>query len=220
MLSKEYFRFFAELAKNNSKEWFDDHRADYERHVKVPFKALVEALLERVRTVEPTLQADAKDTIYRINRDIRFSADKTPYKTHLAAHINLRGKKAMGFPGFYFEVGAKGGAAAGGVYMPSKDELAAVRDLIAHEGSDLRKRCSARTFKEHYGEIRGERNKVVPAEFRAAASSEPLVANKQFYYWADIPKSVFTSPECVKTLFGFYTAAKPLNDFFAQALVD
>jgi uncharacterized protein (TIGR02453 family) len=220
MLGKEYFAFFTGLSKNNSKEWFDAHRADYERHVKVPFKALVEALLERVRTVEPTLQVDAKDTIYRINRDIRFSADKTPYKTHLAAHINLRGKKAMGFPGFYFEVGAKGGAAAGGVYMPSKDELAAVRDLIMHEGADLHKRLSARAFKEHYGELRGERNKVVPAEFRAAAAAEPFVANKQFYYWADIPKSVFTSPECVKTLFGYYTAAKPLNDFFAQALED
>ncbi|MCX6140844.1 MAG: DUF2461 domain-containing protein [Candidatus Kapabacteria bacterium] len=217
MLSKEFFTFFTQLEKNNTKVFFDEHRAQYERFVKDAFKGLAQELIDRVRTIEPTLQLDAKDAIYRINRDIRFSSDKTPYKTHVSAHINLKGKKAMGFPGFYFEIGAKGGAVGGGAYMPEKEELAAIRDLIMHEGKSLHKLLKSKAFATCYGEIKGEKNKVLPAEFKQAAIIEPLIANKQFYYWATLPKSVFTSPDCVKTLFDYYKAAKPFNDFFAQA---
>lgn len=218
MLPKQYFSFFSGLEKNNSKEYFDTHRSDYQAYVKEPFKTFVQELIDRVRSIEPTLQLDAKDAIYRINRDIRFSNDKTPYKTHLAAHINLRGKKAMGFPGFYFEVGAKGGACGGGCYMPEREELASLRDLIVHEGKDLHKLLKAKSFVKLYGELKGEKNKVLPAEFKQSAIAEPLIANKQFYYWATIPKSVFTSKDCVKTLLEYYKTAHPLNAFFAKAL--
>ena len=218
VLSKEFFSFFSGLEKNNTKEYFDANRAQYERFVKDAFKSLVQELIDRVRTIEPTLQLDAKDAIYRINRDIRFSSDKTPYKTHVSAHINLRGKKAMGYPGFYFEIGAKGGAIGGGAYVPNKEELAAIRDLIMHEGKGLHKLLKAKPFSTMFGELKGERNKVLPAEFKQAAIDEPLIANKQFYYWATLPKSAFTGTDCVKTLFDYYKAVQPLNGFFAQAL--
>jgi len=218
MLPKEYFSFFAGLEKNNTKDYFDEHRKDYEMYVKAPFIKVVQDLIDRVRTIEPALQYDAKDALYRINRDIRFSNDKTPYKTHLAAHLNIRGKKAMGYPGFYFEIGAKGGACGGGSYMPQREELASLRDLIVHEGADLHKLLKAKSFVAHYQEMKGEKNKVLPAEFKQAAIAEPLIAHKQFYYWATIPKSVFTSKDCVKTLFEFYKAAQPMNNFLARAL--
>ena len=217
-LSREFFSFFAGLEKNNTKEYFEENRVQYERFVKDAFKILVQELIDGVRTFEPTLQLDAKDAIYRINRDIRFAADKTPYKTHVSAHINLRGKKSMGYPGFYFEIGAKGGAAGGGAYMPNKEELASIRDLIMHEGKELHTLLKANSFSSLFGELKGERNKVLPAEFKQAALAEPLIANKQFYYWASIPKSVFTSVDCVKTLLDYYKAVRPLNDYFAQAL--
>ncbi len=216
MISPKYFAFFAALEKNNNKEWFDAHRSEYEQHVKEPFRAVVETLIERIQAVEPTLHVAAKDVMYRINKDIRFSKDKAPYKTHLAAHINTRGKKAMGYPGFYFEISAKGAAAAGGVYMPSKEELANVRDLIQHEGDALKQLLRAKNFVHFYGEIQGERNKVLPAEFRDAARIDPLIANKQFYYWANIPKSALPT-NAADTLFEYYKAAKPVNDFFAKA---
>ncbi len=217
-LNKEFFSFFAGLEKNNTKEYFDTNRVQYERFVKDAFKTLVQEVIDGIRFIEPTLQLDAKDAIYRINRDIRFSADKTPYKTHVSAHINLRGKKAMGYPGFYFEIGAKSGAVGGGAYMPNKEELAAIRDLIMHEGKGLHKLLKAKSFSTLFGELKGEQNKVLPAEFKQAAIAEPLIANKQFYYWATIPKSVFTSVDCVKTLVDYYKAMRPLNEFFAQAL--
>lgn len=218
MLPKEFFAFFKQLEKNNSKEWFDENRSTYERKVKDPFKGLVQELIDKIQSVEPALQLEAKDTIYRINRDIRFSPNKTPYKTHCSAHINLRGKKAMGYPGFYFEVGANGGAIGGGAYMPNKEELTLIRDLIVHEGGTLKKLLKAKPFVAHYGQLKGEKNKVVPAEFKHALASEPLIANKQFFYWATLPKTVFTNEECIKTLFEYYKSMKPLNDFFASAL--
>ena len=156
--------------------------------------------------------------IHRGNRDIRFSADKTPYKLHMAAHLNLRGKKAMGFPGVYMEVGAKGGAIAAGSYMPNKEELPALRDLVLHEGADLRAAISTPSFKKLYGELLGEESKILPAEFRDAVTREPLVRKKQFYVWATIPKSVFTSDTCITSLVEYYRTAKTMNDVLARAL--
>jgi uncharacterized protein (DUF2461 family) len=136
----------------------------------------------------------------------------------MAAHLNLRGKKAMGFPGVYMEVGATGGAIAAGCYMPSKEELPALRDLVLHEGADLRAAVTAPAFKRLYGELLGEESKILPAEFRDAVVREPLVRKKQFYVWATVPKSVFTSTSCIETLTEYYRVAKTMNDVLARAL--
>ena len=217
MLPKEYFSFFRKLEKNNEREWFHDHKKDYEQHVKEPFHALVTEFIEKVRTVEPELQMTAKDAIFRINRDIRFSKDKSPYKTHMAAHVTRFGKKEIGRPGFYFQVDAKGGHLGGGCYQPDKESLTLIRDLIMHEGKDLHKELKKKAFKERYQELQGEKNKVLPKEFKAAAEDEPLLYNKQFFYWADVEKSLFEGSKGVSTLFTYFKAAKPVNDFFSRA---
>ena len=218
MLTPAFFRFFSDLTKNNAKTWFDENRSRYERDVKRPFHAMITAWIEAVQPFDPELQASASDVIYRINRDIRFSADKTPYKVQMGAHLNLRGKKAMGFPGVYMEVGASGGGIAAGCYMPNKDELPALRDLVLHEGADLRAAISDPSFKKLYGELLGEESKILPAEFRDAVTREPLVRKKQFYVWATIPKSVFTSDTCITSLVEYYRTAKTMNDVLARAL--
>ncbi len=218
MLTSAYFNFFRDLTKNNAKTWFDENRSRYEHDVKRPFHAMVSAWITSVQSIEPTLHATPSDVIYRINRDIRFSADKTPYKVQMAAHLNLRGKKAMGFPGVYLEVGTAGGAIAAGSYMPNKEELPALRDLVLHEGADLRAAITDPLFKKLYGELLGEESKILPAEFREAVVREPLVRKKQFYVWATIPKSVFTSDSCIKTLTEYYRVAKTMNDVLARAL--
>jgi uncharacterized protein (TIGR02453 family) len=217
MLTKEYFTFFSGLEKNNNKEWFDAHRKDYEEHVKAPFHNLVTQLIEAVRAIEPEIQMTAKDAIFRINRDIRFSKDKSPYKTHMSAHITKYGKKEIGRPGFYFEVHAKGGGFGGGCYMPDKESLTLIRDLIMHEGKDLRRILSSKSFKSTFKEIQGEKNKVLPAEFKDAALAEPLLYNKQFFYWTEIPKSAFTDAKAIKNLMTYVKTAKPVYDFFNRA---
>ena len=218
MLPPEYFRFFKDLEKNNNKAWFDDHRSNYETHVRKPFIALVQSTIDAIRTVEPTLAMAPKDALFRINKDIRFSKDKTPYKTHMAAHISLYGRKAMGKPGLYFEANATGGMVAGGCYMPDKEELALYRDLIMHEGADLHKAIKKKAFRDAFGELRGDKNKILPPEFRAAAEKQPLLFNKQFFYWTTLSKVEISGSNAAKNLLKYYTTAKPIHDFFSRVL--
>lgn len=213
-LSPAYFKFFKGLEKDNSKEYFDAHRSDYEQSVKEPFKELVQTVIERMRKHEPTLSVEAKDAIFRINRDIRFAKDKAPYKTFCGAHISAHGKKAMGRPGFYFQIGTAGGFIGGGAYMPEKDELVAIRSLLVQKGKDFDKIIKSKKFTDHYGELRGERNKVVPVEFREAAEKNPLIANKQFFWGADLSKKDVQSEKLVDILLDYYLAGKPAQDFF------
>lgn len=217
-LPKEYFTFFKSLQKNNNKVWFDDHRIEYEKNVKEPFKVLVQELINTIRTVEPRLMMQAKDAIFRINRDIRFSADKTPYKTHCAAHISIHGKGAVGMPGFYLQVGAKEGGIGGGCYMPDKEQLLAIRDMILHEGNTLHKLLADKKFVNTYGELKGEKNKILPSDFKKAAVEEPLLFHKQFYWWKVEPATTFTDPNCVATLFSYYRVGLPLQEFFTKAV--
>ena len=217
MIPNEFFQFFKQLEKNNSKEWFDAHRKDYERNVKEPFHDFVSKMIEGIRVFEPDLQMSAKDAIFRINRDIRFSTDKSPYKTHMGAHITRFGKSEVGRPGFYFEIDARGGACGGGCYQPDKDSISLIRDLIMHENKDLHKILKTKTFKDHFGDLQGEKNKILPAEYKEAAKSEPLLFNKQFFYWATLDKQLFTSPNAVKELIAYYKAARPMQEYLSRA---
>jgi uncharacterized protein (TIGR02453 family) len=217
MLTRATLSFFKELSENNTREWFEANKPRYEHDARKPFLLLVEALIERIRVHEPTLHQTAKEALFRINRDIRFSADKSPYKTHLGAAICVAGKKAMGYPGFYIEVGAKGVLVAGGSYMPNKEELATIRDVIADQGDSFKAILADPTFVAHFGELRGERNKIVPAEYRDLLPSNPVIANKQFYYMATLPDKAVLGTGAVDALMDYYMAARPLQTFLLQA---
>ena len=94
--TKDFIDFFKELAANNKKEWFDFNRKRYEKSVKQPFAEFVQEMIDRIRADDPKVDISTKDAIFRINRDVRFSKDKTPYKTHMAAIVSARGKKDKG----------------------------------------------------------------------------------------------------------------------------
>src|SRR5689334_10215404 len=128
--TKEFLDFFNKLEKNNNKEWFDRNKPTYENAVKNPFKKLVEDLIEQIRKHDKDLSTDAKESIFRINRDIRFSKDKTPYKTNVSANISKLGKRSPDHPGFYIQLGADMLMIGGGAYAPDKDQLKKIRDEI------------------------------------------------------------------------------------------
>ena len=98
--TKDFIDFFKELAANNKKEWFDSNRQRYEKSVKQPFAEFVQEMIDRIQPDGPAVYISTKDAIFRINRDIRFSNDKTPYKTYMAALVSAKGKKDKGTPGF------------------------------------------------------------------------------------------------------------------------
>lgn len=218
MLPKQFFAFFAALEKNNTREWFDAHKDDFEEHVKAPFHGLVEGLVEAMRTEDPMITMSAKDAVFRLHRDVRFSKDKRPYKTNMGASISRGGRKDMSTPGLYFEANAKGGHVAGGIYMPDKELLADIRAWIADHPKEFRAAINASSFKKAFGELRGERNKVMPAEFKEAIAIEPLIAHKQFYYWGDVSKDDLMSKDAVKRIMAMHKAAKPVRDMLQRAI--
>src|SRR5688500_10433856 len=129
--NSSFLKFFKELSKNNATEWFNENRKTYENEVKKPFSDFVEEMIKRIQKYEPEVQIKASDAIMRINKDIRFSKDKTPYNTYVAANISAYGKKDKSYPGFYFQLSPTGIHIYGGVYMVENDVLQQIRSYIA-----------------------------------------------------------------------------------------
>lgn len=216
--SKEYIDFFRQLEKNNTTEWFDQHRKEYEAHVKKPFAAFVQEMISRISKHEPDVRIEPKDAVSRINRDTRFGADKRPYNTHLSANISAYGKKSKEYPGFFFQLSHKGIEVYGGAYMVEKENLQRIREAITKDGAAFKKQLNDKKFKEVYGELKGEKSKILPADLKAAAAKEELVFNKQFYYTASLDAKLITSDKLADELMKYYEAGRDVNKFLQQAM--
>lgn len=215
----DFIQFFKELAANNHKDWFDENRKRYETEVKKPFATLVADLIKEIRQEEPDLLVEPKDCIFRINRDIRFSKDKTPYKTQVSAVISPGGRKNMRIPGLYLEINPERIAIYGGLYMPDTKLLKNVRLFIADNVDAFKKAYSNKGFTDRYSEIQGEKNKRIDKQFLAAAEREPLLYNKQFYYYAHLPLKLLTTERLVPTILEYYNASSPVREFLREASI-
>ena len=156
MLQPDFLQFLYELSQNNNREWYNQNKKRFESTVKKPFEAFVNALIERIKTFEPDYHPTAKDCIFRIYRDTRFSTDKTPYKTHMSAVFTSQGRKTMHEPGYYFQVSFGSLSIGGGAYFLEKEPLAAVRRAIVKHPRAFRKMIEAPAFIDKFGEIKGE----------------------------------------------------------------
>jgi uncharacterized protein (TIGR02453 family) len=215
--SKDFIRFFKELKKNNNTAWFNENRKLYEKAVKEPFKKLVDEVIGRIHAMDPEVGISASDAIFRINRDIRFAKDKSPYNTHVSANISRYGRNGKDYPGFYFQLGADKMYIGGGAYMLEKEGLYNLREQIAKNAARFEKVIGSSEFVKKYGGIQGEKNKIVQPEFKEALARQPLIANKQFYYMAELGTEKITSPDLAEMLMEYYRAGKPVNDFLKAA---
>lgn len=214
--SKDFMSFFRGLEKNNSKEWFDAHRNEYEQQVKAPFRALVTDLIERINSIDPRYHTTAAEAVFRINRDIRFSANKQPYKTNVAASIAEGGRKVN--PGFYIHFDAKQGLVGGGAYDLQKEELERLRHYLAAHPGVLAKAAAHPKFTASYGHILGEKNKSLPPLFKEAATKEPYLFNKQFYFMQEMKSDILLSDTVLDVFTDCFIAAKPVLDVLKNAL--
>ncbi|MCB0279828.1 MAG: DUF2461 domain-containing protein [Calditrichaeota bacterium] len=214
----DFFRFFKELETHNTQEWFHANKKRYEAEIKKPFTSFVQDLIDEVAKDDKLVNISPKDAMLRINRDIRFSKDKTPYNTYLAAIISPGGKKDKSIPGLYVRLDAKEVNFYGGCYMPEKDQLQRLRQFIADNLDTFAKLISDKGFTTQFGKIEGEQHKRIPAEFQAAYDKQPLIANKQFYYHKTLDKSLITSEKLVPELMSLYCAANPVMTFLRRAL--
>ena len=187
--------------------------------MKKPFEVFVTDLIAVIKKHDPEMDITYKDAIFRINRDIRFSKDKQPYKLNRSAIVSSKGKKDKAFPGLYFEMGPEHFRIYGGVYAPDKEQLYAIRETIAKNPQVLDELLKAPDFVAAYGEVLGEQNKVLPAEFKAAAVDQPLIYNKQFYWYKTFDAEQILEDDLMILTESYYLANKKIMDYFAKAMM-
>lgn len=211
-------RFFKELADNNNKEWFHAHRPTYENKVRKPFLSLLEELIFLVRKDDPQVDISPSNAMFRINRDIRFSKDKTPYKTHVAAAIQRGSRKAPNMAGFYIHLAPNSVWVGGGSHSLDKDGLYQVRKHITQNLSRFDQLIKVEDFVDKFGAVKGDRNKRLPKEFDQALEQQPLVTNKHFFYMAELSPKVMFDDNLPDLIMDYFRAGHPFNDFLQEAL--
>lgn len=214
----DYLTFFSGLETNNTKEWFDANKKTYENKVKKPFAAFTEELIAAYNSLGYNIPMTVKDAVMRINRDVRFSNDKSPYKMYMSAMVSPHGKKDTTKPGMYIEANHKHVRLYTGSHMLEKQDLYNVREHIANNVAEFTKLVTAKTFKDVFGEIRGEKNKILPPEFKETAEKQPLIYNKSFYYFANFDPKTLLQDGLVEKFIAAFKVALPVNNFFEEAL--
>jgi uncharacterized protein (TIGR02453 family) len=212
-------RFLRALKRNNRREWFNAHRDDYEAHVRQPMTAIVERLAIDFRAFAPELVASPKTSMYRIYRDTRFSENKTPYKTHIAAVFPTRGLLKHEGAGVYFHVSPDDVWIGGGMYSPEAPQLQSVREHIAANVRKLRTIVESPGFRRRVGKLEGERLQRVPRGFPKDDPAAEFLKFRQFLAGAEFPASLATSPAFYKTLLAVFREVTPLTRFLNAPLL-
>ena len=216
--NQDYIDFFKELAANNDRDWFHANKKRYESSVKEPFNRFLKDAIAMAEKIDPRIKPELKNTIFRINRDIRFSKNKEPYKLNRSAIISPQGRKDNEYPGFYLQFGAETIWLGGGAYSFDKEKLQDIRfSLIDHPG-ELQKILDSKEFKSTYGEIRGETYKVLPKELKESAEVEPLLFLKQFYFMNELDSSALLKDDLLQLVEKHFKAGKAVNDYLIKAM--
>ncbi len=217
--SQDFLDFLKELSTNNDRDWFQKNKLRFKSNVEEPFKDFIATMIRKMQQQTPGMDhLEAKDCVFRIYRDVRFSKDKSPYKTHMAALIGPGGRKDKTNPGMYLQLSAEDARLYSGAHMLDKNQLLAVRTAIAEDLEGFRTAINNKGFKEAFGEILGEKNKRLAAPFADLAEKEPLLFNKSFYYFKKWPAEEILTDNFPDTLMATFNAAKPVNNFLFSAL--
>lgn len=210
-LHTDTFKFLKALRANNNKEWFDKNRKTYEA-VKKDFYIFVEGLITELRKFNTDIEPlEAKNCVFRINRDIRFSKDKSPYKSNLAASIGKGGKKSH-FAGYYFHVEPNGNTfIGGGVWHPEKDVLDKVRQEIDYNQKQFEKIVLNKSFKNIFGSMYDDKISTTPKNYAKDNPAIEWLKYRSYIFGADIKKDADVLGK--NALSNFVKTAKALSPF-------
>jgi len=210
-------KFLGELAENNNKEWFDENRKTYEQ-CRARFLELIQELIDGIAQFDDSLTGvDPKKCIFRINRDIRFSKDKTPYKTNFGALLGAQGRKTEG-TGYYIHIAPWHNFVGGGMYKPQPEVLAKVRQEIDYNSQDLIKIIERPSFKQMYGEIQGEQLKTAPKGYPKDHPFIELLRFKSYYLIKDFNEQEIQSNNFLDSALEAYKEAYVFNSFLENAI--
>jgi uncharacterized protein (TIGR02453 family) len=213
--------FLKELKKNNNKPWFDAHREKY-LSAKTDFEIFIERLIAATLIFDSDIkELQAKNCTFRINRDIRFSKDKTPYKINMGASLNKGGKKSI-FAGYYFHLEPGGKSfAGGGLWMPEANELKKLRQEIDYCFPEFKKIISSPAYKKQYPGLEMNEGKIlvnVPKGYDKENPAASFLKLKSFVSTKDIPDTILTNAVLIKEVSHAFKALMPLVKFINRSM--
>ena len=216
MIQPSTLKFLRDLKKNNDKTWFDAHRQDYEA-AKKDFEAFVNDLLQALVKLEPTLATQqAKDCIFRIFRDVRFSKDKTPYKSHFGVFLARGGRKWDG-AGYYLHLEPGAIFAGGGLWMPEASLLKKVRQEIDYDFDGFKTIINNRSFKKLFPKIDGESLSKPPQGYEADNPAIDFLKMKSYTAGHAMKDEELTSEDAIKKVVDVFTTLSPLINFLNRS---
>ena len=216
-INNSTLEFLNGLKFNNNREWFLKNQAEY-KVAKSNFESFVQEIINEIAGYDPSIRGlEAKNCVYRINRDIRFSNDKTLYKSHMGAFI-VRGGRKNGdkFAGYYFHIEPGQSLIAGGAYMPPSPWLSAIRENISDEPEAFLKIINDKNFVRYFGELEGEKLKTSPKGYASDHPQIDLLRFKSFLVTNDSTDEAVLDPGYLSHVVSVFRAMKPLNDFLSN----
>jgi uncharacterized protein (TIGR02453 family) len=221
MIQSTTLKFLKDLQKNNNKPWFDANRSLYE-NAKTDFASFIQQVIDKHGKKDPEIKTlVAKDCMFRINRDIRFSKDKTPYKNNFGASINKGGKQSVSSAGYYFHLQPGRSFAGGGIWMPAAEDLKKVRQEIDYNFAEFRKIISSKKFKSIYGDLsHAAEFKLtrLPKGYETGNPATEYLKLKSFVSMIEIKDADITSKELIKKTLAAFDALQPLVVFINHSL--
>ncbi len=208
--SNEGLKFLRGLKRNNDREWFDARKSVYEKELKGPMLAVIAEVNDAMVEFAPENVRPPQKAMMRIYRDIRFSSDKSPYKTQVAAWWAREGLEKTSGGGYYFHVSGTEVTIAAGVYMPEREQLLAIRRYLVEHHAELRGLLAGKKLKAKLSEFDGQRLMRPPKGFAADDPAMDLLLCRQWGVAATLPVEVATKPTLVKEIVERFRLAAPV----------
>jgi uncharacterized protein (TIGR02453 family) len=218
MDTKLIIDFLSQLKLNNNREWFQDNKKWYDASKK-EVENFVSEMITTLSAIDPALQTPVmKDCMFRIFRDVRFGADKSPYKTNFGAFIAHGGRKSS-FPGYYFHFEPGESMLAGGVYQPQPDTLKLIRNEVYFHSAELRSILEKPSFKDKFGQLGDfDKMKKGPKDFPADFPDMDLLKYRSYIVSKTIPDDLVVSGNYRDKVLDIVNELQPFMAFLNRAL--
>ena len=216
--TQQYLQFLTELSQNNDREWFNANKKRFKEQVEAPFKAFITDLIDQASAVDTRISITAKEAIFRIYKDTRFSKDKTPYKTHMSAVVAEGGRKGEKTGGIYIYSSFDSFKIYTGFYMPTPKQVQLVREAIVSDMEGFKAILADKNFKKYFGALQGEEHKRVPKEFADYVKKQPLIMKKSYYAVHELEAETILREDLVAFCMEHFRMTQPLGTFFDEAI--
>jgi len=204
--------FLRNLAKHNDRDWFQPRKAEFDAELREPMLAIVRKVTDAMTSFAPAFVRPAEKSLFRIYRDTRFSSDKRPYKTHVAAWWSHQGLAKTSGAGYYFHVSAKEVVIAAGSYMPEKDQLSQIRHWLLDHHTEFRKLLKSPAVRRTFEEFKGNALTRPPKGFPCEHPALDLVRCRQWGLAATLPAATALKPGFAAILVRHFKIAAPIVD--------